>query len=336
MKNKDKQIITKTINPMKKKNSDKQIDISFIIVSYNAKGYLINCIKSMYDTTKELNIEIIVVDNSSMDGSAKAVEIKFPEVIVIKQKENLGFAKANNIGIKIATGKYLCLVNSDVKILSACIQKLYDYIEKHPNIGMIAPKTLNGDGTLQKAIWKFPSVRRTIFAVFGIQFLFPKLGVEYGEIGHIKEVDCLAGSFWMIPQHILKEVGLLDERFFFYGEDIDWCKRFHVAKYKVIVYPDAEIIHFGRASYCVSTNAHNPIPVKYKMLQDKAQLLYWHKYYGIAGKSFYWVMLLISNVLRIIAISILYLFLPSKRIQYKEKILNHFKCINNIFLKKIS
>jgi len=334
MKNKSKKSATQNIKPVKnKRNSNKPIDISFIIVSYNAREYLINCIQSIYDTTEKINFEIIVVDNSSVDGSAEAIEKKFTEVIVIKKTENLGFAKANNVGINIASGKYVCLVNSDVKIFPGCMQKLYDYIQHHPEIGMIAPRTLNADGTLQKAVWKFPTVRRIIFAVFGIQFLFPKLGVEYGEINHVKEVDCLAGSFWLIPRDALPKVGLLDESFFFYGEDIDWCKRFRAAKYKVILYPFAEIIHFGGVSYCGSPNAHRPIPVKYKMLQDKAQILYWHKHYGIAGKTFYRIMILISSVLRIAAISALYLFSPSKRIQYKDKIINHVKCINNIFSK---
>src|SRR5208283_3241541 len=125
------------------------MDISIIIVSWNAKEILLECMKSLIDETDKLHVEIIVVDNASTDGSPEAIKESFPQVYLIQNKENLGFAKANNIGIRHSSGRYICLMNSDVKVLKGCFNKLLDFLDQHPTVGMVGPKEYWPDMTLQ-------------------------------------------------------------------------------------------------------------------------------------------------------------------------------------------
>ena len=261
---------------------NKLVDVSIIIVSWNALEYLIKCLKSIYRHKGSQQYEIIVVDNASTDNSPEIIRKKFPEVRVIENKCNLGFAKANNIGIKNSSGKFLCFVNSDVELINDCISILLEYLENLQGVGIVGPKVLNSDHTLQNSVQGFPTIWNSFCRAIGLDTLFPKSRVFTGQLmswwnhGKDRKVDILSGCFWMVRKKALEQVGLLDERFYIYAEDKDWCKRFSDAGWYVVFNPEAEIIHYGGAS---SANA----PIKYYLEMQKANLQYWKNI--IAGYS---------------------------------------------------
>lgn len=256
------------------------IDISVIIVNWNTKALLLDCVESLYQTTRKSSLEIIVVDNASADGSVVALRERFPQVQIIVNEDNLGFAKANNIGMKQAKGLYVCLVNSDVKALDGVLDKMRLYMENHPEIGALAPKTFGGDMQIQKNCREFPTLRNVFCEAFFLNKLFPKIAFFRGrdmvrcDYDAVMEIEALSGCFLMVRQEVIAQVGLLDERFFFYSEDVDWCKRIHDAGWKLVHYPEAEAIHFGYGS---SSSA----PIRFQIEMLKANWQYWRKHKNI-------------------------------------------------------
>lgn len=208
------------------------MDLSFIVVSWNAKEILSKCLQSLTRETSHLYSEIIVVDNASTDGSPELVREQFPHVKLICNDANLGFAKANNIGIKQSTGRYLFLVNSDVIILEGCIDSMCTYMDQHLGIGVLGPKILSPDGMVQRSTMEFPTLWNcfcralALDSIFRSSKLFGGQLMTYWSHDTIRNVEVINGCLWMVRREALRKVGLLDEDFFFCGEDIDWCKRF--------------------------------------------------------------------------------------------------------------
>src|SRR5665648_483189 len=230
------------------------VDLSIIIVNWNAKSFLLKCLRSLISETKSCSVEIIVVDNASTDGSQQAVKKKFPTVKLIQNKVNSGFAKANNIGINQSVGRYICLINSDVTLLNGCLDKLCSFMDQQPEIGVTAPNILNSDLTLQYSCRCFPSLWNNFCPAIGLNKLFPKSKAVSGEEmfffkhDRICEVDVLSGCFLMVRRKALEQVGPLDEQFFIYSEDIDWCRRFCDADWEIVFFPEAKAIHYGGGS----------------------------------------------------------------------------------------
>ena len=253
--------------------------ISIVIVSWNAQAYLMQCLASLFSEACRHPLELIVVDNASSDGSPESVAKNYPQVRLIRNAANLGFAKANNIGILAATGKYIGLVNSDVKVLPHCLDRLVDYIEKHPDTGMVGPRVIDGENKLQRSCRGFPTVWNMFCRALALESFFPGVPVFTGySLRHwpqdtCRDVDILSGCFWLARRKALDEVGLLDESFFMYGEDMDWCKRFWKGGWKLAFVPSAEAIHYGGAS---SANA----PVRFYIERHRADLQYWRKHHS--------------------------------------------------------
>jgi GT2 family glycosyltransferase len=306
------------------------LDSSIIIVSWNAKDHLINCLNSL-SKFKKNGCEIIVVDNCSTDGSAKAVETQFPQVQLIRNKENLGFAKANNIGIRASNARYVCLINSDIILLDDCIEKLIDFMDSRPSVGMVGPKILNPDRSLQPQCQHFPTIWNHLCQTFGFNKLLPKSAffsepfMRYWTYNETKKVEVINGCFWMIRREALDKVGLLDEQFFFYGEDIDWCKRFHNAGWDVVFCSQAEAIHFGGAS-------SNNQPIRFYLEMQKADLQYWRKHHGRLGQSIYWVIILLRHLVRLPVYILIYIFRPSARNNSILKVKRNLACIQWLFI----
>jgi len=303
--------------------------VSVIIVSWNTQQHLLNCLNSIRKS-KDYTEEIIVVDNASTDGSPDVVEEQFPEVTLIRNKENLGFAKANNIGMRASTGRYVCLINSDVVVLDGCIEKLIEFMDKNQTIGIAGPRILNPDRSLQVSCRRFPSVWNNLCQVVGLNRVFPKSRffseplMKYWVHDEIRKVDVLSGCFWMVRRKALEEVGLLDENFFIYGEDIDWCKRFYRAGWDAVFYPGAEAIHFHGAS---SSNS----PIKFNVEMQKADLQYWRKHRGKAGQLAYWMIILVRQLVRIPALFFMYVFHLRNRQIIRFKLKRAFACIRFLF-----
>lgn len=253
--------------------------VSVVIVSWNAWNFLRQCLESLTADVCRYPMEIIVVDNASTDGSPTNVELHFPQVRLIRNGENLGFAKANNVGIAASRGRYLCLVNSDVRVLKDCITSLLDYCEIHPEVGMAGPRVIGGDGKLQRSCRGFPTLWNMLCRATALDRMFPgtKLfcgySLSYWEHNTRRPVDILSGCFWLVRKAAIRDVGLLDESFFMYGEDMDWCRRFWAKRWRLEFIPEAQAIHYGGAS---SANA----PVRFYVEMKRADLMYWKKHHS--------------------------------------------------------
>ena len=230
------------------------IDVSIIIVSWNTEEILRNCLTSIYEDGGDVAYEVIVIDNASSDGSAKMIRKNFPQVVLIENSENRGFAAANNQGIKVAKGRYVLLLNSDTIVLDKAIEKTLSFADAHHESAVIGCRVLNPDKTLQPTCFMFPSVLNMLLSTTYLYKLFPKsrfFGRErmtWWDRSDTRQVDVATGCFMFVRREAIEQVGLLDEQFFIYGEETDWCYRFKNAGWKVIFTPCAEIIHLGGQS----------------------------------------------------------------------------------------
>jgi hypothetical protein len=271
-------------------------------------------------------MEIIVVDNASTDGSPDCVRDQFPHVRLILNDQNLGFAKANNLGIAQCTGHYVCLVNSDVKVLKDCLTQLVDCCERHPQVGMVGPRVIGGDGELQRSCRGFPGLWNMLCAALALDLAFPRVRMFGGYAlpywSHDTEatVDILSGCFWLIRREALNQVGLLDESFFMYGEDMDWCRRFWESGWKLAFIPSAEAIHHGGAS---SANA----PVRFHLEQQRANLQYWRKHHPPPVAAGYFLILLLHQALRVAGFSLALCFGGKQRPAYDSKLKAYAACL---------
>jgi hypothetical protein len=302
------------------------MDISIIIVSWNAKRFLLECLQSLGNGTLSHSTELIVVDNGSTDGSQDLIRQKFPHVKLICNDTNLGFAKANNIGIKESIGRYVCLVNSDVKVLEGCLDRLCNYMDQHRSIGIIGPKILWPDMTLQDSCRKFPTLWNNFCLSIGLQKAFPQSELFSGEHmvyfphDRICTVDSLVGCFLMVRREAIDQVGLLDERFFIYSEEVDWCKRLWNSGWEVVFFPGAQVIHYGRGS---SSNA----PLRFILEQKRSILQYWRIHHGWLSQIAILSIFLFHHIGRMISGSFSYLIKPSKRAEVAQQIANDLACI---------
>lgn len=232
------------------------MELSIIIVNYNTKELLKQTIQSVINTISNAAYEIIIIDNASNDSSCEMIKTEFNDnVILIENKENEGYAKANNKGIKLAQGRYMLLLNSDTVVLEGCIIECIEYMDNHKEIGALGCKVELPNGKLDKACKRgFPTPNASLYYMLKLDKLYPKsqkfgsYNLTYIGEDEVSEVDSLVGAFMMVRSDVIKEIGLLDENFFMYGEDIDWCYRIKEAGWKVVYYPLAKIIHYKGAS----------------------------------------------------------------------------------------
>lgn len=228
--------------------------MSIIIVNWNTKELLQNCLTSVYKQAGSVNYEVIVIDNGSTDGSPEMVSNDFPQVILVRNLENKGFAAANNQGITIAKGRYVLLLNSDTVILNSALSKTVAFADAHLEAAVVGCRVLNPDRTLQPTCFMFPSLLNTFLSSTYLYKLFPKsrfFGRErmtWWDRGDTREVDVVTGCFMLVRREAIEQVGLMDERFFMYGEETDWCYRFKKAGWRVVFAPVAEIVHLGGQS----------------------------------------------------------------------------------------
>ncbi len=238
-------------------------DLSVILVNYNVKSYLEQALESIRKSLEGLNAEIFVVDNASHDGSVPMVRSKFSDVHLIVNAENVGFAKANNQAIRLAKGRHVCLINPDTLVREDTFRVCVAYLDDHPEAGMVGGKVLNPDGTLQLACRRsFPTPWVAFTKVSGLSALFPKTrlfgryNMTYLDPEQRADVEAISGSFMVIRKTVIDQIGMLDEQFFMYGEDLDWCYRIYQAGWKIVYLPDTQIIHYkGRSTREASLDA---------------------------------------------------------------------------------
>ena len=225
--------------------------LSIIIVSYNVCSYLRQCLQSIIKSNRFGEYEIIIIDNYSHDDSCRMVENEYPEIKLIKNKENFGFSKAVNIGIDNSNGEFICVLNPDTLVSDNTFHELLDYLKKNQNTGCIGPKILNPDGSLQLPCKRsFPNPLSAFFKLIGLSKIFPKskyfgkYNLTFLDENKIHNVDAISGSFMLFPKLIVDKIGAFDESFFMYGEDLDFCHRIKQLGYAIIYYPATSIIHY--------------------------------------------------------------------------------------------
>ncbi len=280
------------------------LDLSIIIVNWNTKKFLRQCLKSVYKEIKSLSCEVFVVDNASSDGSSEMVREEFPQTLLLINDENAGFAKANNQAIRKSKGKHILLLNPDTVVLEGCFKKMLDFMERNPDVGASSGRILNPEGKVEpfRSAKRFPTPLSKFFVGVHLDRVFPwvRLFGRYSMIGWERndeqEIDVISGAFMFVRRETVEDVGLLDERFFLLAEDLDWCRRIKQKKWKISFNSEAGIIHYGGKSID---------QVKLTRLKNefRSHFIYFRKHHGslsafqyrvLAGftdflKTFFWV-----------------------------------------------
>lgn len=286
------------------------MDLSIIIVNYNTCKLTLDAIESIYRSETNYHYEVIVVDNHSKDSSVERIKSSFPEVILIENKENVGFAKANNQGIKISQGRYILLLNSDTVIEKNTISTMLDFMNTNPQVGASGCKVLLPDGSLDKACRRgFPTPSASLYYMLGLSKIFPnnpkfnQYHLSYLDTNHSYEIDCLVGAFMVVRRSVIDQVGMLDEDFFMYGEDIDWCYRIKQAGWQIYYVATTRIMHYKGASskkkpFKIIYEFHRAMYIFHKKHYHKQynQLVNLLVYFGISLK---FLLVLFKNQLKI-------------------------------------
>jgi len=233
------------------------IDLSIVIVNWNTREDLLHCLESLVQKGESISREILVIDNGSQDGIGNEVKKSFPFVHLIENQKNLGFAKAVNQGLQKASGRYVLLLNPDTQVKGEAIEGLISFMEAHPRVGISGAQLLNSDGSKQNSIANFPSLATELLNKNLLRWLFPKKfpgkGREYPEP---IEVDSVIGACMMVRRDALDQVGLLDEDYFLFLEETDWCYRMKRAGWKIYHVPQAQVYHFqGKSAEAVKKRA---------------------------------------------------------------------------------
>ena len=260
--------------------STQKYDLSVVIVNYNVVFFLEQCLNSVFAASKNLNVQIFVVDNNSVDGSINMLKENFSSVVLIENKENVGFSKANNQAIKRANSPYVLLLNPDTVIEEDTFDKSIDFMNSNSDCGGLGLRMLDGKGNfLPESKRGFPSPSVAFYKIFGLSYLFPK-SQKFGRyhLGflsefEVNEVDVLSGAFMLLRTVTLEKVGLLDEQFFMYGEDIDLSYRIKLGGYKNYYFPETKIIHYKGESTKKSS-------VNYVFVFYKAMILFAKKHFS--------------------------------------------------------
>ncbi len=306
------------------------MDVSVIILNYNSFDLTNQTISTFSKFAEGFSYEIIVIDNNSQDDSFDKLKHIYPDIIFIKNDENLGFGKANNIGLRIANGEFVIFLNNDVVFIENSILKLLSYLREKNEKILIAPQLLNADGSIQHSVYSFQNLRLTFTTSFFLYALFPKSEFfnKYYFMNRkdfrTAEVDTITGAFMMTKKEYLIELNGFDEDFFFYGEDNDLCKRFRDSSGKVIYFPETKIIHLKGGA-----NSTNWFTERNHAL---AYLRLFKKHYSLPKRILAYLFYYSGIAIRIIFLSFLYLvtFRKATKLNIKNKIKTLFIFPNQI------
>jgi len=285
-------------------------DLSVVIVNWNTRELLSQCLRSVYETAGDVSLETLVVDNASTDGSVEMVRRMFPQVRLIENAENVGFARANNQAMAIGQGRYVLLLNSDAVLRPDALQSMCRFMDHHPETGIVGAKLLNPDGTFQASYMNFPTIMDEVLLLTKLSRLFhPSYFPSHSLAGsqEVKEADWVTGACLMIRREALEQVGGLDEEYFMYSEEVDWCWRVKQAGWKVFYTPEAEVLHWGGQSI-------GQVPLRKRARVYRGKLLFFRKRRGRGYAAIFRLILLLSAVLKIGMWSPV-LLAPSKRVR---------------------
>ena len=267
------------------------VDVSIVIVNWNVRDLLRRCLRSISSIQHPassiqhpaVTVEIIVVDNASTDGSVDMVRDEFPDVHLAANVSNRGFPAANNQGIDVAQGRYVLLLNPDTELLGEALAKMVAFADQHPDVGVVGPQLLNPDGSVQSSRRRFPTLATAFFESTWLQRYAPRRVLERYYVldrpdDAIQDVDWVKGAAVMARREAIEQVGPMDEGFFMYSEELEWCRRFREAGWRVVYLPTAQIVHYeGKSSEQV-------LPARHIHFQT-SKVRYFYQYHGpvVAG-----------------------------------------------------
>lgn len=228
-------------------------NLSVVIVSYNTLEITRRCLQSIAENQGQLKLQVVVVDNASTDGSPEMIEAEFPNVHLIKNSQNLGFAAANNLGFAICDSELILLLNSDTEILGNVLHESICFLQQHQDVAVLGCRVLNPDRTMQRTCFMYPSLLNLFLMTSGLSKLkwpkfFGRAQMLHWQRDTERDVQVVTGCYMVVKQRAMEQVGVLDEAFFFCGEETDWCLRFRKAGWRVVFSPVGEIVHIGNAS----------------------------------------------------------------------------------------
>ncbi len=305
---------------------DPAVDISIIIVSWNVSQLLQACLESIFANQSNLKLQVIVVDSGSADDSCAMVRQRFPDVTLFDMQKNVGFPAGNNIGIQAAVGRNIYLLNPDTEIIKDALPIMLNRLEADPALGMVGAKLLNTDGSLQSSRRRFPTLLTGMFESTWFESLAPKsvLARYYMEDKPDNQPcypDWVMGASMLTSRAAVEAAGGMDEGYFMYSEELDWCRRIVEAGYKILWTPEAEIIHHvGASSSQASTQRHINF--------NRAKLRYFRKYHGRLASGLIRVVLL-KNFWFQIAIESLKWLAGHKRPLRKQRIGAYWQVIRS-------
>ena len=272
------------------------MQLSIIVVNWNAREFLVRCIASIRADELGRHLEVWVVDNNSSDGSTELMRSRFSDINLIQSSANLGFARANNTAIRCSSGEYILLLNPDTALEVGALERMLRFLEENPSAGAVGPILLGSDGAMQCSASAAPSLLRELSRMFHLDGVLPSAAYDMDswDMDRPHEVDVLQGACLMIRRAALDEVGLLDEDYFMYSEEIDLCYRFRKAEWSIQWLPNAKVVHHGGQS-------SKQVPLESFLNLYKGKITYFRKHHGMAAAFAYKLILTAASVARLIA-----------------------------------
>ncbi len=302
--------------------------IDVVIVSWNTRALLKECLTALFNSLADISPEelrVWVADNASTDGSLEMVAREFPEVITIANVQNLGFAGGNNQAIRMGTAPYVLLLNPDTEIQAGGLDTLYNYLETHPKAGVAGSRLLNPDGSLQPAAFPFPTIRRELWrllyldkiAKYGVYPLNDWATDEVHKVGYVQ------GASMLVRRTCLDQVGLFDENYFMYSEEVDLCYRITLAGWDIYWVPQSQVIHYGGQST-------RQVAQKMFLCLYQSKLLFFRKNYGRGSALLYKIVLFLASLFRMLLKPLAYFESGERKLRHIQLAENYRLLLNQL------
>jgi GT2 family glycosyltransferase len=282
--------------------SQNELDVSVVIVSWNTRDILRGCLRSVFEQTQDVSFKVIVVDNNSHDGSAEMVRAEFPTVKLIANAENRGFAAACNQGMRATSARFTLLLNPDTIVLDDAISRCVQYANLHPDVGVVGCQVLEDEHRISPTGFSFPSPLNVFLALSGLSRAFPRSRLfgrpelSWWDRRTEQDVDVVTGMFMLVRREAIAQVGLMDESYFVYSEEADWCYRFSQVGWRRVFTPSARIVHLDGGAKSTSQ-----IHTKMFVQLQKSSMIYHRKNLGFASWSLVKGIYIVSNSVRLVA-----------------------------------
>lgn len=284
------------------------MDLSIVIVSWNTCQFLKQCMTSLYAAPPTCQFEVFVADNGSYDGSVEMVKRLFPQVRLFENRRNLGFAEGNNLAIHHSSGRLVLLLNPDTEVRPGAVDRLVRFMDEQPRVGAAGARLLNPDGSLQISCYPSPTLARELWRLFHLDRFYPYAAypMDVWQLDAPRFVDVLMGACLVLRRAVLDQVGLLDEAYFMYSEEVDLCYRVHKAGWKLAWVPQAQVVHHGGRSTQQVANE-----MFLRLYEGKIR--YFRKHYGGVVVLVYKLILGAASLGRILLAPFAGFFQPSQR-----------------------